>query len=180
MKKLSGNYTMGEAMNYCKVKRIMNILGAIFFFFFAFYPPFYLGLDPRYEPHIFPFYAYYTIYVFVYAVILGKFENKPRKINKIVMERAIWIGCPVEVRQIGAKSNNSYGTFVKVNEEMMAILKEVRLNDNLKMVEENKAMKEPFVKELSLGAGTTEKFIGKNIPNFDKARKIGKIVGESK
>lgn len=178
MKKLDGNYNMADAMNFCKNQRYFIIGGATLMFFFAFLPPYYIGIDPRVESHIFPFYVYYTLYVVAYAIILGKLLDKPRKINKIVMEKAILLGCPIEIRQIGAKANNSYGTFVKINAEMLEILEKTNRHDNVKMQAEEISMKEPFVKELSLGAGTTEKFIGKNIPNFKKARKLGEIPGQ--
>lgn len=174
MSRLKNNYTMEEALNYCKNTKTFTILFAILAFPFPFFPPYYLGFDPRYDEHL-PFYIYLFTYYVIYMVVIGKCTDKPRKVKKLVAEKAILLGCPVEIKEMGAKASNSYSTTVLVNEAMFALLKDLRVEDNVKWQKEELAVAEPYPHRYVIGSGTSGKFIDKNIPHYEKARKFGDI-----
>lgn len=170
---MKSNYTMGKAMEYCKKNKNMSIFMGIILFIFPFFPPYYFGFDPRVESQVPIFYAYLTVYYVVYVIFLGQCGNKARKVKKVINEKLILMGCPLEIKEMGAKGSNSYSTTILVNEEMLALVKEHHVDDYVHMAKEEVALKEPFVKKFPIGSGSSAKFIGKNVPHFDKARKIG-------
>lgn len=173
MAKLKGNYTMGQALDYCKrgkiSTKVIGVLGA----FFPFFPPYYMGFDPRFEEQIPMFYLYLGVYYILFIGILGKMTDKQSKLWKIMAEKAILLGCPIELKPMGAKASNSYRTTVLVNEAMLAVLRNLCVEDYIKMEKEDLAMAEPFVVTFSIGSGTSARFLAKNIPHYDIARKIG-------
>lgn len=175
MAKMKGNYTMGQAMDYCKRGKIslkvIGVLGA----FFPFFPPYFLGFDPRFEEQVPIFYLYLGIYYILFIGILGRMADQQSKLGKIVAEKAILMGCPIEIKPMGGKASNSYRTTVMVNEAMLAQLRELKLEGHNEMQGAEKSLAEPFVEKFSIGSGTSAKFLAKNIPHFEKARKIGDI-----
>lgn len=175
MSKLKDNYTMGEAIDFCKRGKITVKLAGVIGAIFPFFPPYYLGFDPRFEEQIVPFYLYLGIYYVLFIGVLGRMTDKQEKARKITAEKAILLGCPIEIKSMGGKASNSYRTTVMVNEKMLALLRDLRVNDKPKWQEEDLALAEPFVEKYNLGSGTSAKFLGKNIPHFDEARKIGTI-----
>lgn len=175
MSKLKNNYTMGAAMDYCKRGKYIIVIAGILGGIFPYFPPYYLGFDPRFEEQIPPFFLYLTIYYMVYIGVLGKMTDNRRKLRKITTEKAILLGCPIEIASMGGRASNSYSTTVMVNEPMLALLRQLGADDEVQWQEESLALQEPFVEKFSMGSGTSAKFLGKNIPHFDKARKIGQV-----
>lgn len=175
MAKLKGNYTMGQAMDYCKSGKVSTKLLALVGAIFPYFPPYYLGFDPRFADQVPIFYFYLGIYYILYIAVLGKITDKHGKTRKIIAEKAILLGCPIEVKSVGGKASNSYSTTVMVNAEMREKLRQLGVEDHIDLQKEAMALAEPFVEKFSMGAGTSAKFLSKNIPHYDKARKIGEI-----
>lgn len=174
MSKLKGNYTMGDAMDYCRKGKVTVKILALFGTFFPFIPPYYLGFDPRFQEQIAPFYIYLGTYYVLFVAFLGKFSDKQDKTKKIVAEKAILMGCPIDIKPLG-KGGNSYSSTVMVNEAMLALLRLQRLEDAVVWQEDDIALKEPFEEKFPITSATSAKFLEKLIPHYDKARKIGTV-----
>ncbi len=175
MAKLKGNYTMGEAIDYfTKGKTTVKLL-ALVGTVFPYFPPYYMGFDPRYAEQVPYFFIYLGIYYVLFIAVLGNITEKQSKAKKITAEKAILLGCPIELKTMGAKASNSYSTTVMVNEKMLEILRELRVEGHAQFQKEEIALAEPFVKKFSIGSGTSAKFLAKNIPHYEIARKIGQI-----
>lgn len=175
MSKLSSNYSVEEGLEYSKKYKRNTVFLAIILAIFPFVPPYYVGFDPRVEGDIEIFFTYMIIYYVIYISYFGFRVEKPRKIKKIIAGKAVALGCPIEIKQRGAKGANSYSTTVKVNGEMFERLKTICVEDYVNIQAESMAKVEPFVEEFVLEKSTSAKFVGKNIPDFENARKIGTI-----
>lgn len=175
MSKLSSNYSIEEGLTYSKKYTRKTIFLAVVLAIFPFFPPYYVGFDPRVEGDIELFFAYMMIYCVCYVIYLGIRVEKPRKIKKAVGAKAVGLGCPIEIKQRGTQGANSYSTTVKVNKEMLEHLKQVRMDDYVTFEKEAIAMAEPFVEHFILEKSTSAKFVGKNIPDFNEARKMGDL-----
>lgn len=172
MGKPKQDYTMEYAIDYLKKSKVTQAILAIFFFFFAFIPPLAV-LDPRIESHIAPFYLYLGIYYVLYVIFLGRLSERQKKIRNVLIEKAILLGCPLEITPT-AQGRNSYLTTVLINEPMLEALKPITASQTPTQAEESTAMAEPFPHRYPIGTGVNKKFLGNNIPHFDKARKITK------
>lgn len=175
MKPLSRNYTMEEAVLYCNKFKVFTIIMAVLLFLFPFIPPYVLGFDPRIESHLPMFYGYMTVYYLIYVAWLSIASERPRKIRKVIAEKAILLGCPIEISPLGAKAKNSFVTNVKVNEEMKSLLYQLHVEDEVEWQKEKMAVAKPFVEDIQVGSATSARFIGKTVPHYEKARKVGKI-----
>lgn len=173
MSKLSSNYTVAEGLKYSKKYKRNTIILSIFLAIFPFFPPYYVGFDPRIEGDIEIFFVYMMIYCVLYLVYIGGRVEKPRKIRKAMGVKAVGLGCPIEIKQRGTK--NSYSVTVKVNAEMLEQLQSVGVEDYVSFETEAVALAEPFVEAIVLEKATSTKFVGKNIPDFENARKIGTV-----
>lgn len=173
--KLTENYTIGTAVDYCKKSKRMTILLALVFFVFPYAPPYFMGFDPRIESQIMPFYVYLITYYILFVVWLGKCSDKPRKIRAVMAEKAILMGCPIEMTTVGNKAKNSYITTVQLNEAMKEKLYQLHAQDEVELEEEKVALKEPFVEKIQIGSATSLRFIGKTVPHYEQARKIGVV-----
>ncbi len=174
MKKIKDNYLLGDALAYCKGRKTFLVLLAVVGLVFPYFPPLYLGFDPRYTHQIPYFFAYYGIYHLLLLLLISNIAAKRSKVQKLLGEKAILLGCPIELKAMGSASN-SYRTTVMVNASMLEKLQQTRLHDKITMVEEEVAMAEPFLQKFVLGSGTSGKFLEKNIPHYHKARKIGEV-----
>lgn len=175
MAKLKGNYTMGYAMDYCNRGKLSTKLIALVGAIFPYFPPYYMGFDTRFVDQVPIFYFYLGIYYILYLGFLGRMTDKQGKTRKIIAEKAILLGCPIELKTVGGKASNSYSTTVMVNAEMREKLRGLGVEDPVALEDEVVALAEPYVEKFSMGAGTSARFLSKNIPHYDKARIIGEI-----
>lgn len=174
MAKLKDNYTMEAGMTYIKGSKSRNIIFGVVGCFFPFFPPYFLGFDPQYHS-VEAFYLYLLIFYVCLLVFLGKCTDKPRKVQKIINEKAILLGCPVNIKEMGAAGSNSYSITVMVNDSMFDTLKDVRVEDIVEQQEESVAMAEPYTHQYAIGSGSSGKFVHINVPHYDIARKLGQI-----
>lgn len=176
MSKWSSNYSVAEGLKYSQKYKRNTIFLSVILAVFPFFPPYYMGFDPRFEGHVEKFFAYMMIYCVFYLAYIGTRVEKPRKIRKAIGIKAVGFGCPIEIKQRGGK--NSYSVTVKVNGEMLEKLQSVRVEDYVTFEKEEVAMAEPFIEEIILEKATSTKFVGKNIPDFANARKMGAVPVE--
>lgn len=185
MSKLKNNYKMAEAWRFVKKGKVMlYVLGAVIAVF-PFIPPYFLYydqlmlggfvFDPRNPEQVPYFFGYLAVYYFITLIFLSKYADKLSRLRKEIAEKAILLGCPMEIKSRGASASNSYSTTVMVNEKMMEKLLQLNVNEKPKWQEEEVAMAEPFVEKMNIGSATSAKFLAKNIPYFEKARKIGTV-----
>ncbi|MFI3253735.1 MAG: hypothetical protein R3Y63_05290 [Eubacteriales bacterium] len=181
-KEKNKNKTIGETMSSLKRGKWILRISMLIFVVFPFIPPYFLYYNAVYIPNLVfdpgrnpeqvtYFFVYLGLYYLIYLMVLGAVSEKHKKQEKIIIDKAILLGCPVDICPI--KNSNSYQCKVLVNAEMMDFLKELHYQDKVEWQEEEIATKEPYVKKFSLGGGTSEKFLSKNIPFYEKARKIG-------
>lgn len=175
MAKLKGNYTMGEAIDYFTKGKTTLKLWAVVGTLFPYFPPYYVGFDPRFEEQVPYFFLYLGVYYVLFIALLGNVTDKQSKAKKISAEKAILLGCPIELKSMGGKASNSYRTTVMVNEAMLVKLREQRVEGHVHFEKAEVALAEPFVKKFTIGSGTSARFLSKNIPHYEQARKIGEI-----
>lgn len=175
MAKRNENYTMNQAIAYCRTANPKLMLLGIVGLIFPYFPPYYMGFDPRVSSHMTPFLIYYGVYHVLLLTVLCRIGAKKSQYQKVVAEKAILLGCPISLSPMGSSAQNSYRTTVMINAEMRDLLGELRRHDTVSWQKDEVALAEPFVEKRSIGSGTSARFLERNIPHYQKARKIGEV-----
>lgn len=183
MAKREKTFTMAEVVKKWKTNKLMiKVFGGIFFLF-PFVPPYFLyydkmyltsfSFDPR-DPNQIPyFFAYLTVYYVIFLGILSKIADNNSKRKKLIIDKSILLGCPVDVRRLSEGKSNSFKTTVCINQDMLTALEAVGSHEKPKQQSEEMAMAEPFAMKIVIASGTAGKFLESTIPHYHRARKIG-------
>lgn len=181
MLRLKDNFTMEEALAYLNKSKTLQAILAVVLLPLPFIPPYFLYydqiyieslvFDPRDPQHTMYFFLYLAVYFFLYLLILGKISSKRSKVRQMITEKAIILGCPIEIKPVSG--GGSYKTTVLMNEGMKNLLLPLRVKERPGFQKDEIALQEPYIEKIPIDSGVSGKFLGKNIPNFANARKIG-------